>query len=410
MIRSSRTTTRFVNAAKSEALAGVLAEYRRVVREFIVILWARPHKEIRSFLDKDTIALVPSSLSARLMQCAAKQASAIVRGTRTKTERMLWQHGRLVEEGRHKRARRLLAAIHSKGSSMPEVGDLPMELDERFCRIDLTVKTKEFDGWLTLACLGQKLRLAIPFKRTKHFNELLERGALKKGVRVSERNVTFMFDIEEPSKKENGVTTGIDIGLSTLLSCSNGWTSSPCIHGHDLSSICKKIARKKKGSIAMRKAQQHRRNYINQQTNLLPWENVRQINIEHMRHLRRGKASSRLLSHFTYADILERLKSLSQVRGVLVQEVDPAFTSQRCSTCGWTRETSRKGKKFCCGMCGFAADADMNASLNLSLDLPPLSRSGKKRPDNKSGFYWPILDRDKEPMSPLCPKTKDLFA
>ena len=411
MIRSSCTTLRFSNAAKREALSRVLQEYRRVVREFIAILWAMPHGEIRSLLPKELTQQVPSTLSARLLQCAGKQASGIVRGTRTKNERRLWRHNKLVEEGKAKQARKLMAVIRENEAAMPLVtADLPMELDERFCRIELGTKTKAFDGWLTLSSLGNKLKLLLPFKRTRHFNSLAAKGEMKKGVRLSERKMTFMFDIPEAPPRERGTTTGIDIGMTTLLSCSSGWASKPCRHGHDLASICRKIARKKKGSRAFREAQQHRRNYINQQTNSLPWDDLKAINIEAIRHLRRGRATSRFLGHFNYADILERLKSLSEERGVLVQEMDPAFTSQRCSECGWTRERSRKGKKFQCGNCGFAADADLNASSNLELDLSPIARTGKKRPDNRTGFYWLLDDLGKEPMSPLCSETSDLFA
>ena len=410
MIRSSKTTIRFANAAKREALASVMTEYRRVVSEFIDILWERPHKELRSLLDKETIALVPSTLSARLLQCAGKQASGVVRGTRTKNERRAWQHAKLVEQGRHKQARKLAAVLAKRQASKPSISSLSMELDERFCSIELDVKTACFDGWLTLGSLGSKLKLKMPFRRTKHFNSMLEKGSMKKGVRISDRSMTFMFELPDAASRAEGATAGIDIGMTTLLSCSDGTTSAPCIHGHDLGSICKKIARRKKGSRGFREAQQHRKNYINRQINRLPWDDLRQINIEAIRHLRRGKRTSRFLGHFNYADILERLKSIAEQRGVLVHEMDPAFTSQRCSACGWTRETSRKGKKFQCGNCGFAADADLNASSNLRLDLPPLSRTGKKRPDNKRGFFWPAEDRGKEPMSPLCSKTEDLFA
>jgi len=414
MIRSAKTTLRFANSAKREALAGVQAEYLRVVRAFVDVLWERPHKEVKSLLDKDIIALVPTTLSARLVQCAGKQASGVVRGTRTKLERRLHKHRELVAKGEHKHARKLWMSIQKHDVSKPDVKEgLPMELDERFCSIELEVGTKMFDGWLRLTCLGNKLIMRLPFKRTEHFNELHANGIIKKGVRISGRAITFMFELPDVPKKTNGTTAGIDVGMTTAFSVSQAggaqWASAPCAHGHDLASICQKIGRKKKGSRGFREACQHRKNYINQQTNLMPWDGVKQINIERIRGMRSGKKSSRYMSHCTYAELLGRLKSMSEERGVLVSELDPAFTSQRCSCCGWTREANRKRKKFQCGSCGFAADADLNASSNLSLGLPVLSRSGKKRPDNKAGFFW-LESPGKEPMSPLCSETSDLAA
>jgi hypothetical protein len=411
MIRSSKTTLRFANASKRSALEGIMAEYHRVVCRFVDILWEKPHKEVRSLLDKEITSAVPTFLSARLIQCAGKQASGVVRGTRQKREQRMYQHKKLVDEGRFKQARKLMAYIMRYDAGKPSMkSGLPMELDERFCEIELEVGSKKFDGWLTLTCLGNKLKLVLPFQRTKHFNELLGQGTLKKGVRLSSRSITFMFEIEDPAQADHGKTAGIDIGMTTAFAMSFGdqqWTSEKCAHGHDLSSICSKISRRKKGSKGFRRAQQHRKNYINQQTNLMPLDGVRQINIERIRDMRKGKRSTRFMSHFTYNALLERLKSTSEERGVLVNEVDPAFTSQRCSCCGWTCKANRRGKKFVCTKCGFAADADLNASLNLSLDLPVLSRTGKKRPDDKNGFYWPVLNPGKERISPLCSTTSN---
>jgi putative transposase len=46
-------------------------------------------------------------------------------------------------------------------------------------------------------------------------------------------------------------------------------------------------------------------------------------------------------------------------------KVPPQFSSQTCSACGHTSSSNRSGKRFLCTSCGFAADADFNASLVL---------------------------------------------
>ena len=46
----------------------------------------------------------------------------------------------------------------------------------------------------------------------------------------------------------------------------------------------------------------------------------------------------------------------------LVEKVDPAYTSQDCSSCG--NRGVRRGDSFKCG-CGFETGADYNASLNI---------------------------------------------
>jgi len=82
--------------------------------------------------------------------------------------------------------------------------------------------------------------------------------------------------------------------------------------------------------------------------------------------------------------------------GVQPEYVDPAYTSQRCSHCGWTRKSNRKGLRFNCGKCGFTANSDLNGSLNIALSLPPIGRKKRLEGNNKDGFYW--NPKGKEPI------------
>lgn len=50
-----------------------------------------------------------------------------------------------------------------------------------------------------------------------------------------------------------------------------------------------------------------------------------------------------------------------------VQKVPAAYTSLRCSGCGWIDKNSRKSQaEFACSNCGFTCNADTNASLNIA--------------------------------------------
>jgi len=51
--------------------------------------------------------------------------------------------------------------------------------------------------------------------------------------------------------------------------------------------------------------------------------------------------------------------------GVYV-EVDPSYTSQRCSSCENIDKNSRRTQsKFCCISCGYTENADINAAKNI---------------------------------------------
>ncbi|MGK7873352.1 MAG: zinc ribbon domain-containing protein, partial [Xenococcaceae cyanobacterium] len=42
--------------------------------------------------------------------------------------------------------------------------------------------------------------------------------------------------------------------------------------------------------------------------------------------------------------------------------VDPRYTSQKCSCCGYITQTNREGEKFVGESCGYHDDADIQAA------------------------------------------------
>lgn len=396
-IRSTKTTLKFSNTGKKENIYSFIDEYRNVVYQFVNILWDLD--KIPKFVDNRFDTKIETWLSARIIQCAGKQASGIVRGCRRKQEKRLYIINKFLSEGQTRKAKKLKRIYEETKVSKPNINTIEPELDSRFVKIDLDNLTT-FDGWLTLTSLGDKLKLVIPFKKTKHFNKLLSKGKIKLGVRLSKSSLTFMFDIPKKSKVTKGNTLGIDIGQTTLLSCSDNQVSKKDIHNHDLASITNKISRKKKGSKSFQRTVSHRKNYINWSINQLNLSEVKQVNIENIKNLRFGRKSSRALSHWTYTDIFEKLESYCEEQGVLVVKINPTYTSQRCSVCGWTRKSNRKGKSFKCGNCGFTADSDLNASRNIALpDLPTLGKSDRLEHKNRKGFYWNVPGQ--EPIVPV---------
>ena len=79
------------------------------------------------------------------------------------------------------------------------------------------------------------------------------------------------------------------------------------------------------------------------------------------------------LQHWTYYDLQTKTKNKANEYGIEVRQVDPQFTSQRCSKCGCIQKENRPAQaKFCCVKCGYKANADYNASQNLA--LPDIDR------------------------------------
>jgi IS605 OrfB family transposase len=400
LIRSSKTTLSFSNPGKLSQLHDYINEYKRVVQLFVDILWDQP--KVSKLINKDITSKISSWLSQRSIQCAAKQASSIVRGTKTKHNRRMYTLTKLMREG--KNAKHLQRKISKTKLTKPNLDNLCPELDDRF--ITILNLDNSFDLWIKLSSLGNNIILSIPLRKTKHFNSLIDQGyELKKGVRLSYNDIMFNFSKSQPSIKSTGSTLGIDIGIKNTWFSSNGLSSQPDNHGHTLDSIQKILSKRRKGSNGFERTSQQRSNYINWSIKQLNLSGVRQINIENIKDLRRHKRSSRYLSHWTYTEIKDKLERLCKEQGVLVNKVDPVYSSQRCSSCGWTRKANRKGKLFRCDRCDYATDADLNGSRNISL---PLADLGERRLSeaNRTGFYWHEVVQ--EPIVPEVQKSKFL--
>jgi transposase len=403
MIRSSKATLKFVNRGKLTSLREFIGEYRRVATLFIDLLW--DEKTIPALLPKKfTDQITDSWLSARALQAAGKQASGIVRGTKEKQAKRLFIINKLNKEGKLKQARKLQAIYNKNLASKPNINNLEPELDSRFIEVVETPNLKEFDLVINLKSVGSvsgnKLKLSLPVKKHKHFNKLNSKGTLKKSVRLSPNSVSFSFDIPDVPKRTSGITLGLDKGMTDIFVLSDGQSVHADKHGHTLGSICNKLSRKQRGSEGFRRAEKHRDNFIRWSVHQLNLAGVQKVCRENIRHMRKGKKTSRFLQHFNYAELDLVVDRLLEESGVLIERKSPTYSSQRCSACGWVRKSNRKGKQFRCTSCAFTQDADLNAAINLALDLRPISEKERLAHANRKGFYWHV--RGQEPIVPVA--------
>lgn len=71
---------------------------------------------------------------------------------------------------------------------------------------------------------------------------------------------------------------------------------------------------------------------------------------------------------WAFAQLGQFLAYKAETAGVAFLQVDPAFTSQTCSRCGYTDRLNRVSQaRFECRGCGVVAHADHNAAVNIAL-------------------------------------------
>jgi len=380
MIRSSKLSTKFSNKEKKQNLILFIDEYKKVTQFFIDLLWNE--SGIPKLLPKEITNKATTWLSARAIQCAAKQASGIIRGTKKKNKERQYVYEKLIEKRLFKKAKKLKSFITK--NEKPNIKYLNPELDSRFVKTNFENKTS-FDIWLIFSSLGNKLKIEIPLKKTKHFNSL--NGKIKTGIRLNAKHVTFMFE-SEVKKKVKGNTIGLDIGINSVATTSNGQFKEKNEHGWTFKKIINKLNRKKKGSKGYNKIQQQRTNFINWNINQLNLKNVKTLKLEKIKNVRKGKRTSKFLNRWTYSEIKSKLELTCEKLGVQVEYVSPTYTSQRCSSCGWVRRGNRKGKEFTCNQCFNTMDADVNAACNIAANLRPIGTKERLLHKNRTGFYW----------------------
>ena len=78
--------------------------------------------------------------------------------------------------------------------------------------------------------------------------------------------------------------------------------------------------------------------------------------------------AERFLKNWTYYDLQTKIQYKAKECGIKIQIINPQYTSQRCSRCGYIHSDNRKTQEnFLCLKCGFEANADYNASQNISI-------------------------------------------
>ncbi len=80
---------------------------------------------------------------------------------------------------------------------------------------------------------------------------------------------------------------------------------------------------------------------------------------------RRKTKSSREFNSWAFYQFQMFLDYKAIEKNIEVIYINPAYTSQECSSCGYILKGNRDGSNFLCKKCGFSLNADLNASHNI---------------------------------------------
>lgn len=92
------------------------------------------------------------------------------------------------------------------------------------------------------------------------------------------------------------------------------------------------------------------------------------IQMEDLKGITDTDKEKKFLKNWTYDDLQTKIKYKAEEAGINVVCIKPAYTSQRCSKCGYIDQENRQTQeKFTCRRCEFKEDADYNASQNIAI-------------------------------------------
>ena len=104
------------------------------------------------------------------------------------------------------------------------------------------------------------------------------------------------------------------------------------------------------------------------------------IAFEDLEQIRERISDGKKFQQWAFNALQTRVEYKAERRGIVVETVEPAYTSQQCSKCGCTLEETRDDQQFNCLDCEYTANADYNAAKNSARKLSLTLQQGQKSP------------------------------
>jgi IS605 OrfB family transposase len=227
-------------------------------------------------------------------------------------------------------------------------------------------------------------RITVPMRLGEHQRRILESGQAKEAELVFRKDRWFLNLVVESGDADSvtsGPVVGVDVGENNLAAISLGkvFGGGRLRHERDrylalrrrLQSNGSQSAKQKLRQVSGKEAR--RVKHINHETSkaivaAAVAAGARKIVLEDLTHIRaRIKAGKRMrarLHRWAWRQLQTFVEYKAKACGIAVEYVEPAYTSQTCSSCGGLGQRSKH--RFECPHCGLRAHSDLNASRNLA--------------------------------------------
>jgi putative transposase len=291
-----------------------------------------------------------------------------------------------VSEYHRKLAKKIFKHL-LKRNKKPRFDNISMHLDSKIVEISKKKENgaKSFDYWIKVATLEKGKPIHIPLKANT-YAEKVEGKFLNYCQVIEDEDGNIEFRIVKELKREEYIPLtdklSIDLGLNPLIATNNG-----DLIGRRFFEFLKKMDEKISERMAqvqrreglpsqdrkyreyVRKLREFLKNEINRLINrLINLHKPAKIVVEKLdfRNPELSKRMNRLIQNFGKRYFKEKLERLQQLYGIEIVEVNPAYSSQECSSCGYVDKRNRKNtQEFVCKLCGNKLNAQANGAKNI---------------------------------------------
>lgn len=249
----------------------------------------------------------------------------------------------------------------------PRYDGKSINLDNRFW--SLNTSTNSFDYWVKLGSIGNKIGLLLPLKNHKHnkkFSNWKRVGSCRLLRNNGKYKIELIYEKATPVIHKSNKILAIDASINCLMSCSDGRQI-----GLELKKLLNELNQKQQKSKSYNRKLNQIHNYVRWCVNQLDWGNLSDLVIENLKYIQIGtkqranKTTRKLLSKWNLGLWHKAIEQKCEANCVCLHSVEPRYTSQTCSRCGNVDKGNREGILFRCTSCGYEANADLNASINI---------------------------------------------
>ena len=189
------------------------------------------------------------------------------------------------------------------------------------------------------------------------------------------------FETADDGNDEHSTVLGVGLGIENVAVTSTGefWNGSELNHWH-------REFEKRRGSLQQRGTRAAHEtiqsvgctetgrynHFLHTVSKELVTEAVENgcdvIAFENLTGIRERMPNAKKFHAWAFRRLFEYVEYKAEMFGISIEQVNPEYTSQRCSKCGTTlRENRQSQERFCCVKCGYEVNADYNAAKNVGL-------------------------------------------